>query len=277
MAAVFNVVLPVALIVLVGYIVGRKIDFDLGSFSKMSLYVLAPALSFNSMYKAQLGASDAVKIFVSFGLSTVFLIFIARGVARLTHQTDAGREYCPRAIFPNVGNFGLSLTLFALGEPGLERGLVTFAAGGLLTFGLGPALVSGQGSTRGVKTTVKLPMIWALGFGVLFRAAGIEFQPGGIEYRPRRRSHDSGAASCWGCKSASLASWLSDRTVAPLYCATRRRADSRVHGRAYRRARSDRPEGSVLQYCTPTAVNALLVSAEFGGDARKAARVVVPR
>ena len=31
----------------------------------------------------------------------------------------------------------------------------------------------------------------------------------------------------------------------------------------------------VLQCATPTAVNALLISAEFGGDARKAARVVV--
>ncbi|HRA49271.1 MAG TPA: AEC family transporter, partial [Thermomicrobiales bacterium] len=31
----------------------------------------------------------------------------------------------------------------------------------------------------------------------------------------------------------------------------------------------------VLQCSTPTAVNALLISAEFGGDARKAARVVV--
>jgi predicted permease len=31
----------------------------------------------------------------------------------------------------------------------------------------------------------------------------------------------------------------------------------------------------VLQCCTPTAVNALLVTAEFGGDAKKAARVVV--
>jgi predicted permease len=31
----------------------------------------------------------------------------------------------------------------------------------------------------------------------------------------------------------------------------------------------------VLQCATPTAVNALLITAEFGGDARKAARVVV--
>ena len=31
----------------------------------------------------------------------------------------------------------------------------------------------------------------------------------------------------------------------------------------------------VLQCATPTAVNALLITAEFGGDSRKAARVVV--
>ena len=277
MAAVFNVVLPVALIVLVGYIVGRKIDFDLGSFSKMSLYVLAPALSFNSMYKAQLGASDAVKIFVSFGLSTVFLIFIARGVARLTHQNDAGaRSLVATTIFPNVGNFGLSLTLFALGEPGLERGLVTFAAGGLLTFGLGPALVSGQGFTRGVKTTVKLPMIWALGFGVLFRAAGIEI-PTGVA-----SSIDLVAGATIPMLLLLLGLQISQSRIvverSDWIATVLRLGVGPIAAYTAGRIVGLDPialKVFVLQCCTPTAVNALLVSAEFGGDARKAARVVV--
>lgn len=277
MGAVFNVVLPVALIVLVGFIVGRQIVFDLGSFSKLSLYVLAPALSFNSMYKAQLGASDAIKIFLSFGLSTLFLIIIARSVARITGQTDAGkRSLVATTIFPNVGNFGLSLTLFALGDAGLERGLVTFAAGGLLTFGLGPAIVSGHGFRRGIRTTLRLPMIWALAAGVTFRALDITI-PTGIG-----SSIDllAGAAIPVLLLLLGLQISQSKVEVEPsdwIACVLRLGVGPIAAYSAGRIIGLDdiALKVFVLQCCTPTAVNALLVSAEFGGDARKAARIVV--
>jgi len=275
--AVFNVVLPVALIVLIGFIVGRRIAFDLGTLSKLSLFVLAPALSFNSMYKAQLSAGDAIKIFLAFGLSTFLLIIVARGVARLTGQTDAGtRSLVATTIFPNVGNFGLSLTLFALGDAGLERGLVTFAAGALLTFGLGPALVSGQGFTRGVKTTLRLPMIWALAAGVLFRAVDITI-PKGIG-----SSIDllAGAAIPTLLLLLGLQISQSKLSVEPsdwIACVLRLGIGPIAAYSAGRIIGLDdlALKVFVLQCCTPTAVNALLVSAEFGGDARKAARIVV--
>lgn len=277
MSAVFNVVLPVALIVLVGFIVGRRITFDLGSFSKLSLYVLAPALSFNSMYKAQLGAGDAIKIFLSFGLSTLFLIIISRGVARITGQSDAGkRSLVATTIFPNVGNFGLSLTLFALGDAGLERGLVTFAAGGLLTFGLGPALVSGQGIKRGIRTTLRLPMIWALAAGVFFRAVDFDI-PSGIG-----SSIDLLAGAAIPMLLLLLGLQISQSRVAVepsdwIACVLRLGVGPIAAYSAGRIIGLDdiALKVFVLQCCTPTAVNALLVSAEFGGDARKAARIVV--
>jgi predicted permease len=276
-AAVFNVVLPVALIVLIGFVVGRRITFDLGTLSKLSLYILAPALSFNSMYKAQLGAGDAAKIFLSFGLSTLILILVARGVGTLTRQNDAGkRSLVATTIFPNVGNFGLSLTLFALGDAGLERGLVTFAAGGLLTFGLGPALVSGQGFRKGIKTTARLPMIWALLVGVSLRSAGIEL-PTGVA-----SSIDLLAGATIPLLLILLGLQISQSKISVertdwVACVLRLGIGPIAAYTAGRVVGLDplALKVLVLQCCTPTAVNALLVSAEFGGDARKAARIVV--
>lgn len=277
MAAVLNVVLPVALIVVVGYIVGRRIAFDLGTLSKLSLYVFAPALAFNSMYKAELGAGAALKILLAFSLSTFFLIVISRGVARATSQTDAGtRSLVATTIFPNVGNFGLSLTLFALGDAGLERGLITFACGGLLTFGLGPALVSGQGFKRGVRTTVRLPMIWALLAGVAMRVAGAEL-PAGVA-----SSVDLLAGATIPLLLILLGLQISQSRIAVepsdwIACTLRLGVGPIAAYTAGRIVGLDALalQVLVLQCCTPTAVNALLVSAEFGGDARKAARVVV--
>lgn len=277
MSAVFNVVLPVALIVLIGYVVGRRFTFDLGTLSRLSLYVLAPALSFNSMYKAQLGAGDAVKIFLAFGLSTFLLIITARGVSRATRQDEAAeRSLVATTIFPNVGNFGLSLTLFALGDAGLERGLVTFACGALLTFGLGPALVSGEGFRRGVKTTVKLPMIWALIAGVALRALGITL-PIGVASSVNLLAGATipmllillGLQISQSRISVEKSDWIAvvlRLGVGPIAAYTA----GRIVG-----LDSLALKVLVLQTCTPTAVNALLVAAEFGGDARKAARIVV--
>ena len=154
---------------LVGFIAGKRLPIDISNLTKITLYVFAPALAADSMYRAQLGGSDAVKIFTAFSLTTFGLYVLVRLICRLTGQDLASRKsLMATTIFPNSGNFGLSLTVLALGQEGLERGFVTFAASALFVFGLGPALVSGQGVKDGFRTTIRLPMIWALLVGSAF-------------------------------------------------------------------------------------------------------------
>ena len=277
MSAVVNVVLPVALVVLVGYIAGRNLKFDVSSLSRLTLYVFSPALSFNSMYGANLSAGSAVRIFLAFGISSFFLYWIARGVAMATGQ-DAGqaRSLIATTIFPNIGNFGLSLTLFAFGDAGVERGLVTYAAGALMTFALGPAIISGQGFTRGVKMTIRLPMIWALIAGVALRALHIDI-PNSVESSV---SLLAGVTIPLLLISLGIQISQSQITVEKsdwLACFLRLGIGPVAAYSAGRIAGLDSLalKVLVLQCCTPTAVNALLVAAEFGGDARKAARIVV--
>jgi predicted permease len=276
-SAVFNVVLPVALVVLVGYLAGRRLSFDVGNLSRLTLYVFSPALSFNSMYSASLGAGSAVRIFLAFGLSSFFLYSIARGFGTLTGQTDGQkRSLIATTIFPNIGNFGLSLTLFAFGDGGVERGLVTFASGSLMTFGLGPAIISGQGFTRGAKMTLRLPMIWALIAGISFRALGVDL-PNGIE-----SSISLLAGVTIPLLLITLGIQISQSQIAVeksdwIACVLRLGIGPIAAYTAGRVAGLDplSLKVFVLQCSTPTAVNALLLTAEFGGDARKAARIVV--
>jgi predicted permease len=275
--AIFNVVLPVALIVLVGVIAGRRLPIDLPSLTKLTLYVFAPALAADAMYRAQLGAGDAVRIFIAFSVTTFGLYLLVIVITRATGQSLAERKsLIATTIFPNSGNFGLSLTVLALGQEGLERGFVTFAASALFVFGLGPALVSGSGVREGILTTVRLPMIWALFAGIGLRALDITL-PTGIEDGLHLLA---GAAIptlliTLGLQISQqkLAVQPSDITASAL----------RLGGGPIAAYLAGRAVGLdqlalqvlVLQCATPTAVNALLITAEFGGDARKAARVVV--
>jgi predicted permease len=277
MSAIFNVVLPVALIVLVGVLAGRRLPIDIASLTKLTLYVFAPALAADSMYRAKLGAGDAVRIFLAFTLATLVLFIAARIVGRFSGQSESEtRSLVATTIFPNVGNIGLSLTVLALGQEGLERGLVTFAAGALLVFGLGPALVSGQRVREGFLTTIRLPMIWALAAGVGLRALDIAL-PTGIEDGMHLL-----AGAAIPTLLITLGLQISRQKFALLpsdvtATAMRLIAGPAVAYLAGRVAGLDdlALKALVLQCSTPTAVNALLVTAEFGGDARKAARVVV--
>ena len=277
MSALLNVVLPVALIVAVGVIAGRRLPIDVASLTKLTLYVFAPALAADAMYRAQLGAGDAVRIFIAFSLTTFALYLFSRVVAQISGLDVSGRKsLIATTIFPNSGNFGLSLTLLALGQEGLERGFVTFAASALFVFGLGPGLVSGQGVRQGIITTLRLPMIWALIVGIGLRAGDITLPKGiadglhllagatvptllitlGLQISRQKFAvlPSDITATAMRLIGGPSAAYLAGRVVGLDHLAL---------------------QVLVLQCATPTAVNALLITAEFGGDARKAARVVV--
>ena len=277
MSALLNVVLPVALIVAVGVIAGRRMPIDVASLTKLTLYVFAPALAADAMYRAQLGAGDAVRIFIAFSLTTFALYLFSRVVAQISGLDVSGsKSLIATTIFPNSGNFGLSLTLLALGQEGLERGFVTFAASALFVFGLGPGLVSGQGVRQGIITTLRLPMIWALIVGIGLRAGDITLPKGiadglhllagatvptllitlGLQISRQKFAvlPSDITATAMRLIGGPSAAYLAGRVVGLDHLAL---------------------QVLVLQCATPTAVNALLISAEFGGDARKAARVVV--
>jgi predicted permease len=276
-AALFNVVLPVALIVAIGVIAGLKLPLDIASLTRITLYVFAPALAADSMYRAQVGAGAAIRIFIAYSGATLALYLLVRIISRTTRQTpEAAKSLISTTIFPNVGNFGLSLTVLALGTQALDRAFVTFSAGAFFVFGLGPALISGGGVRAGIRTTIRLPMMWALLAGILLRVLGIQLPSGiadglhllagaaiptllvtlGLQISRQKLEVQPSDWLATGLRlgAGPLAAWLAGRAVGldPLALKV-----------------------LVLQCATPTAVNALLISAEFGGDARKAARVVV--
>ena len=99
MSALLNVVLPVALIVAVGVIAGRRMPIDVASLTKLTLYVFAPALAADAMYRAQLGAGDAVRIFIAFSLTTFALYLFSRVVAQISGLDVSGSKTSSRPPF----------------------------------------------------------------------------------------------------------------------------------------------------------------------------------
>lgn len=277
MEALLNTIVPVAFIVLTGYLVGRRIEFDLPTLSKLSIYVLVPVLIFDAMLRARLSSASVLGITLAFFLVSAGLYALALLLGRLW-RLDAGstKTLVASATFPNSGNMGLSLTFFALGQPGLDRAVVYFIASSVLMFGLGPAFLRGGGFLQGLLFTLRLPLFWALAGGILVRGFSIPL-PLGLD----EGVHLLGQACIpvmlltlgiqiarskpeWGVfeLKASGLRLLAAPGLAALagWALGLERLDLQV---------------LVLQSAMPIAVNAFLMAGEFGGNAPRAARAVV--
>jgi predicted permease len=78
-------------------------------------------------------------------------------------------SYLPSLIFPNTGNMGLPLVLFAFGNSGLALGIVFFVVSITLQFTVGIGIASGSADPRRL---LKMPLIYAVVLSLLFVATG---------------------------------------------------------------------------------------------------------
>lgn len=277
MQALLNTVLPVALVVFSGYLMGKRIPMDLTTLSRLTLYLLVPALIFDAMYRAEYSREGLWGLTLGFALTYLLLFLAITGMARLLGLSpEAAKSLLVCSLFPNSGNMGLSLVYFALGEEGLRRAVVYFILSSVLMFGLGPAFIRGGGLKEGLLFTLRLPLFYALLLGLLLKTLGVS-----LPFRLDEGLRLMGQAAIpvllltLGMQMSQtrfqvgafegVASSLR-LLVAPLlaygvgFILGLPRLEHQV---------------LVLQSATPVAVNAFLLTREFGGEALRVARSVV--
>ncbi|ETN89387.1 transporter [Thermus sp. NMX2.A1] len=277
MQALLNTVLPVALVIFSGYLMEKRIPMDLTTLSRLTLYLLVPALIFDAMYRAEYSREGLVGLALGFTLTYLLLFLAITGMARLLGLSpEAAKSLLVCSLFPNSGNMGLSLVYFALGEEGLRRAVVYFILSSVVMFGLGPAFIRGGGLKEGLLFTLRLPLFYALLLGLLLKTLGVS-----LPFRLDEGLRLMGQAAIpvllltLGMQMSQtrfqvgafegVASSLR-LLVAPLlaygvgFILGLPRLEHQV---------------LVLQSATPVAVNAFLLTREFGGEALRVARSVV--
>jgi predicted permease len=140
--AVVDVVLPVFVLMAVGWLLGSVRSVDLALLTDIVVYIASPCLIFASLTAEELDlaqmallAAGATWIVVSVGL---LLRLAAHAVgARL------GALYLP-AMFMNAGNMLIPLSLFAFGQDGLRSGVTIFVTLTVLQSSLGVTIASGR-------------------------------------------------------------------------------------------------------------------------------------
>ncbi|MGF1589717.1 MAG: AEC family transporter [Pleurocapsa sp.] len=277
MTTLLPAVLPVGLIILIGFIVGRTIPLQPSTLSQLALYVLSPALVIDSLYRTELSINSSSKLLIGFMLTSI-LIYALVGIINRLFKLPASLSRAITAVvmFPNNGNMGLPMATFAFGTPGLERAIVYMLGSSFLMFCFGPAMIQGKGIIQGVKLTLRLPLLWAILLGLSWRLLSVQV-PWGLD----RGIQQLGAADI-PIALILLGMQLSQTRFQPgiteMMTAIARLLIAPMI--AYSIGKLLQLETLnlqilVLQSAMPTAVSSLVIVSEFGGDKDLVARAIV--
>lgn len=130
-----NVLVPVFSLVMLGYLVGPRLELEVRTLSRLAYFVLTPVFVFNVLSQTRIEAALAGRMIGFITLvytGTIVVAFITARVLRRPAAMTAA--YVMIAAFGNVGNFGLPIIQFAEGPEALGIATVYFLANLVLAF-----------------------------------------------------------------------------------------------------------------------------------------------
>lgn len=166
----FNVVAPVFICIALGWgwaKAGRPYDTTL--ISSLVMVISAPCLVFSTL--SSLTVSFQVVGQIGGATLIVMVLTAVIGLMALHVAGVPKRAFLPVILFPNIGNMGLPLCLFAFGEPGLALAIVVFAAYTVTQFTVGSWLYSGETNALAL---IKMPIIYAVLISLIVLFTGIK-------------------------------------------------------------------------------------------------------
>lgn len=143
----FAIIAPVFIAAGIGFgwaKMGKSFDTDL--VTSLVTQVGTPCLVFASL--SNLAVSPATIGTVAVVYAVVMAGMLTVGIVSLRLMRLPLHSYLPSIIFPNAGNMGLPLALFAFGQEGLSIAVGLFALHSILQFTLGVWIASGSASIR---------------------------------------------------------------------------------------------------------------------------------
>jgi len=168
-AEIATIVAPVLLIALIGFIWARSgARFDTGMITSLVMMLGTPCLVVDTFLRVKPTPAAFAEILLAglclfAGFAT--LAFLVLKAARLSV-----RDYMGALMFPNMGNMGLPLSLFAFGEQGLTIAIVLFAISAIGNFTIGTSIAAG---TMDPRALLRMPIIYAVALALLITTTDV--------------------------------------------------------------------------------------------------------
>ena len=160
-----NVIMPVFGIVLLGYLLGGRLSLQAQTLTRVSYYVFVPAFIFQAISSSNIPLDNATKMICFIITTHLLAAFAAGGIARLMGRSrEMIAAFVMIAVFGNVGNYGLAVIHFRLGDVSIAPATIYFVAITITAFvvcvsAAGWAHGGSRGALRGL---IKTPALWAV-------------------------------------------------------------------------------------------------------------------
>ncbi|MFK7601918.1 AEC family transporter [Deinococcus sp. SM5_A1] len=281
--ALSNVLLPVMIVAGLGALLASRMKIDQVTISRITMYLLIPALVLDVILRTPIKAAEAGQL----GLAFLLVMGMSLGLGALAGlgRPDAERRSLSAASgIWNSGNMGLPIALFVFGDSGFDRATVVFLVSIVAMYIVGPAIygsASKSGQRYGVadilRSVFRLPTIWVALFALGLRVLNVPL-PQGVT-----RGVALLAQATLPLVLLSLGLQLGAGGWPPLNRRVWLASAARLIGGPLIALavgylvglRSESLAVLVLSASMPTAVNALLIAQEYGGDSETVAGVVL--
>ena len=277
MTVLLPAIIPVAFIIIIGVIAGKKLSLQKQTLSQLTVYILAPALVADSLYTTTISPQNAAQLLLGVFIVAFILFLLVYLISYLLKfPTITRKSLIATTLHPNNGNMGLPLVDFALGAAGLERAIIYMIGSTTLLFGIAPAILAGTSLKHSLKVTFKLPLMWAMLAGLSLRFFQIK-----LPFNLGEALHLLGRAAIpvaliilgmelvttkFKVTNFEVISLNIRLLLAPLIAL--------LVGKIIQLPPLDL-QVFILQSAMPTAVNTIVLAAEFGGESTKVARTIV--
>lgn len=171
----FNVVLPIFLVMALGFALAKNFKLDLNTLSKLNFYVFIPVYMFYSLLIQSFVFND-LEMTVVFNVLFVVLSFILMALIAKAFRFNSSLVPMSllTAVIFNSANYGIPVVQQAFPDGGIPIQIITITVMNVLTYTAGVFVTGGLGEWReGLKTILKLPILYALFGALLLRTLNI--------------------------------------------------------------------------------------------------------
>jgi predicted permease len=169
---IVGIVFPIFVIVMIGFVYGRKRRLDMLAANTLNISVFLPALFFSALAGKTFNLADNTGIAIGCAVVVLGSGALTWMVARLLGMDP--KTLVPPSMFNNVGNMGLPLMLLTFGEHALGAAVVLMLVVTVLQFTVGIWLLSGRFH---VAMLWREPLLVAATAGIVVSLTGVTVWP----------------------------------------------------------------------------------------------------
>ena len=167
MDILLNVVGPVFLIAALGAVTGKRLGFDAETLARLAYWILGPAFAYDALAEAELDGSVVARLVAVglFGMLIAGLVtfVVVRRLGGATGRYERTAAAVMVGVYGNVGNAGLAMSVFALGDairPAATVMMLTINLTGM-AFGIALATAREKGVVTALRMSISAPMTLA--------------------------------------------------------------------------------------------------------------------